>query len=199
MSEIPIFPLQTVLYPCGLLPLRIFEQRYVEMTKRCIAEDSVFGVCLILDGREAGAPAVPHAVGCTARIVDWDVPSPGLFNLRTRGETTFRIVERRIEPDGLIRAEVVLHEAPPAPASPPEEHRALERLLSRIIDEIGAQHLPAPLRLDDPAWVCHRLAELLDLPLAAKQRLLETADASAKAALLSSALRAMVSSARDTD
>ena len=77
--EIPIFPLSTVLFPGGLLPLRIFEQRYLEMTKTCIRDLTPFGVCLIREGQEVGAPAVPHGVGCTARILQWDMPHLGLF------------------------------------------------------------------------------------------------------------------------
>ncbi|HTS52418.1 MAG TPA: LON peptidase substrate-binding domain-containing protein, partial [Burkholderiales bacterium] len=85
--EIPIFPLGTVLYPGGLLPLRIFEQRYLDMTKSCIRDNAPFGVCLIREGTEVGAAAAPYAVGCTARIAQWDIPHLGLFHLVAHGES----------------------------------------------------------------------------------------------------------------
>lgn len=188
MLEIPIFPLGTVLFPGSALPLRIFEQRYVDMTKACIAEDSVFGVCLILDGREAGEPAIPHAIGCTARIVEWEIPAPGLFTLRTRGEQVFSIRERHVQRDGLIRARVTLR--PPAPPVPvDDEHRGLSQLYERIVERFGAQVFPSPLQPEDGTWLSYRLADLLDLPMAAKQRLLETAEPRAIQALLWNQLR----------
>ncbi|MES0874326.1 LON peptidase substrate-binding domain-containing protein [Sinimarinibacterium thermocellulolyticum] len=187
--DIPIFPLGTVLFPGSLLPLRIFEQRYVDMTKACLGNDSVFGVCLILDGREAGEPAVPHAVGCTARIVDWDVPAPGLFTLRTRGERVFRIHEREVQRDGLIRARVTLR-PPPPPAPVDDAYAGLTQLYERIVEHLGAQVFPQPAQPHDGTWLSYRLADLLDLPLAGKQRLLETEDPRAVQALLWNLLRA---------
>lgn len=181
--DIPIFPLGTVLYPDGPLPLRIFEQRYVDMTKACIAADSVFGVCLILDGREAGTPAVPHAVGCTARIAEWTVPSPGLFTLLATGESVFRIQERRVQSDGLIRATVDI-----MPSAPPQaidaRYAGLITLFERVTEALGTERYAQTLRRDDAAWVCHRLMESLPLPLAARQRLLELQDPLEKQALL---------------
>lgn len=189
--DIPIFPLDTVLFPDGRLPLRIFEQRYVDMTKVCIGEDDVFGVCLILDGGEAGTPAVPHAIGCTARIAEWDVPAPGLFTLLVRGERPFRILERRVQRDGLIRAQVEL-DAPPDALRVPGEYRGIALLLEQIIDRVGAEHFPAPPRLDDSAWVCHRLAEVLPLALAARQQLLEMRNPTAKLDLLGAQLHTLL-------
>src|ERR1700756_1824023 len=106
--EIPIFPLGTVLYPAGRLPLRIFEPRYVEMTRACLRDNSVFGVALIRAGYEVGRPAVPCDIGCTARIVEWSDPVPGQFLLEARGETVFRIRERWTSESGLIVARVEL-------------------------------------------------------------------------------------------
>lgn len=170
--EIPIFPLSTVLFPGGRLPLRIFEPRYVEMTKACIRDNGVFGVCLIVGGFEVGVPAIPAAVGCTARILDWDVPNPGLFTLNTQGETAFRLLDRRTRPDGLILGTVELIE-PPDPTGVPERYEALQRLLADLVHEIGADNFTQPPRFDDAAWVACRLAELLPVAPERKQRLLE--------------------------
>jgi Lon protease-like protein len=187
--ELPIFPLSTVLFPGSALPLRIFEQRYVDMTKACIGNDSLFGVCLILDGREAGQPAVPHAVGCTARITEWDVPTPGLFTLRTTGERIFRIEQRHVQRDGLIRARVTLQ--PQMPSAPvDDEHGGLTQLYERIVERFGDEVFPSPRQPADGTWLSYRLADLLDLPMAAKQRLLETDEPRAMQALLWNLLRA---------
>lgn len=92
IHEVPLFPLQSVLFPGTSLPLHIFEQRYREMVGRCLEDGSPFGVVLIKEGSEVGEPAVPHAVGTTARIVDTTVLPDGRMNIVTRGERRFRIV-----------------------------------------------------------------------------------------------------------
>lgn len=173
--EIPIFPLGTVLYPGGLLPLRIFEQRYLAMTKSCIRDNAPFGVCLIREGTEVGAAAVPHAVGCTARIAQWDMPHLGLFHLNTHGDRVFRILEQWTMKSGLVQAQVELDD-PPAPLPLPQEYEELGTLLERIIAKVGAARFPSPARLDLAGWVAYRLAELLPLELDTKQRLLEGRD-----------------------
>jgi Lon protease-like protein len=171
--EIPIFPLSTVLFPGGRLPLRIFEPRYVEMTKACIRDNGVFGVSLIVGGFEVGVPAIPATIGCTARIIDWDVPNPGLFTLNTQGETAFRLLDRRTQADGLIIGTVELIE-PADPTGVPDRYEALQRLLADLVHEIGAEHFSKPPRYDDAAWLASRLAELLPVPPERKQRLLES-------------------------
>ena len=172
--EIPIFPLGTVLFPGGRLPLRIFEPRYVEMTKACIRDNRIFGVSLIRAGYEAGTPAVPFDIGCTARIIDWEVPNPGLFTLNTQGETLFRLKSRRTQADGLIVGEVELIE-PPDPLGVPERYEKLQQLLTDLVKEIGPEQFTQS-RLDDAAWVGSRLAELLPVPPERKQKLLEEND-----------------------
>ena len=173
--EIPIFPLGTVLFPDGLLPLRIFEQRYLEMTKVCIRDNAPFGVCLIREGAEVGAPAVPHTVGCTARILRWDVPHLGLFHLVTEGGNIFRVLEQWVSRTGLVSAHIELDEPAPAVALP-DAFRPLAQLLETIIGKVGAERFPAPTRLDDAAWVAYRLAESLPLEAALRQQLLEARD-----------------------
>lgn len=174
--EIPLFPLGSPLFPEGKLALRIFEQRYVDMTKACIRDEQPFGVALIRAGFEVGQPAIPHDLGCLARIQEWEVPSPGLFNLHTVGAARFRILRRWMQADGLIRAEV---EALPVslPQAIPERHSALPKLLARLMEEVGAQYFPTPVRLDDAAWVGFRLAELMPVTPERKQALLALDDA----------------------
>ena len=173
--EIPIFPLGTVLYPEGLLPLRIFEQRYLDLTKFCIRDNTPFGVCLIREGLEVGTVAVPYAVGCTARIAQWDMPHLGLFHLVTHGESVFRILEQWTAKSGLVQAQVELDDPPP-PLPLPEEYKDLGTLLQKIIAKVGAERFPSPARLDSAGWVGYRLAEVLPLEVETKQRLLEARD-----------------------
>lgn len=174
--EIPIFPLNTVLYPGGRLPLRIFEVRYVDMTKACIRDGSVFGVCQIIDGREAGKPAVFATSGCTARIQHWEVPAAGLFSLVTQGEQVFKVLDHRVQRDGLILARVML-DAPREATPLPEGREALGRMLGEIIDKIGTEHFSQPPQLQDAAWVAYRLAEVLPLSREQKLQLLQERDA----------------------
>jgi len=89
--DIPLFPLNTVLFPGGPLSLRIFEPRYLDLVRDCTRNGSGFGVCLILQGREAGEPAVPAAVGTFARIVDFYTLSDGLLGIRAEGGERFRV------------------------------------------------------------------------------------------------------------
>lgn len=173
--EIPIFPLGTVLFPRGMLPLRIFEQRYLEMTKICIRDNAPFGVCLIREGHEVGNPAVPHTVGCTAHILRWDMPHLGLFHLMTEGGSVFRILEQWSSRTGLLHAQVELE--PPAPeVALPEAFQPLAALLETIMSKVGADRFPSPARLDDAAWVAYRLAESLPLEASLRQQLLEVRD-----------------------
>ncbi|HEY3431751.1 MAG TPA: LON peptidase substrate-binding domain-containing protein [Rhodocyclaceae bacterium] len=172
--EIALFPLQTVLFPEGTLPLRIFEQRYLDMAKECLRDELPFGVCLIASGEEVGAPAEPHEVGTLARIIDWDMPQLGLLQVTTQGGERFQIRERWASPKGLLKAvvDILPEESPAALAG---EHSRLLPLLKRVLDEFASQSNAAPLtpRLHDAAWVAWRFCELLPLAEDIKQDLLE--------------------------
>src|SRR4030088_1924927 len=116
LREILLFPLNTVLFPEGVLPLKGFEQRYIEMTKTCLRDNIPFGVCLIREGPEVGTAALPARMGCLATIAQWDMPQLGLFHLTTRGGQRFRVREPRVAPNQLITAGVELLPAEPAGA-----------------------------------------------------------------------------------
>ena len=169
-----IFPLGTVLFPGGTLPLRIFEQRYLEMTKACLRDERPFGVCLIREGREVGDPAVPEAVGCLAAIEQWDMPQLGLFQLVARGGERFRLLDARVAKNGLMSGSI---ERLPEDDSRVPVDAACREVLKLIIERVGASRFPSPLALDDPAWVSYRLAEILPLEPRVKQGLLEIASA----------------------
>jgi len=171
--EIFLFPLGTVLYPGGTLPLKIFEQRYLEMTKTCIRDNLPFGVCLIREGREVGVPALPYDMGCLATIEQWDMPAASMFHLLARGGARFRVHATSVAPNGLLSGEVdVLPEIAPATAD-----TTCAELLKRMIEKIGAEQFPQPLRYEDAAWVVYRLAEILPLEAVHKQHFLEFSDA----------------------
>ena len=187
MDNLPLFPLHAVLFPEGRLPLRIFETRYMDMTKACLRDNSPFGVCAIREGAEVGAPATPHDVGTLARIGDWEMPQLGLLQVIARGERRFRILERRVEPSGLQRARVELLAAE-RDAPVPATCLLCARLLERVIEQQPGV-LAAPHRLDSSIWVAARLAELLPLPLHAKQELLELSDPVARLVRLKALLR----------
>lgn len=176
-QDIFIFPLNTVLFPEGVLPLKVFEQRYVEMTKACLRDSRPFGVCLIREGREVGTAAVPEPVGCFAAIESWDMPQLGLFHLIARGGGRFRIREMRVAPNHLISAAV---EPLPPDDSVHDVEPLCRKVLQAIIEKVGAERFPSPSRLDDAAWVGYRLAEVLPLEARAKQDLLEMTDAAAR-------------------
>ncbi|HET6265893.1 MAG TPA: LON peptidase substrate-binding domain-containing protein, partial [Usitatibacter sp.] len=115
-ETVPIFPLQTVLYPGGLLPLRIFEVRYMDMARACLRESSPFGICLIKDGHEVGTPAVPENIGCLARIGAVDMEELGILKVTAEGLERFRLVSSEVNKQGLIVGEIEKHE-PEASAS----------------------------------------------------------------------------------
>lgn len=175
--EISLFPLNTVLFPDGVLPLKVFEQRYIEMTKTCLRDNVPFGVCLIREGGEVGVAALPAPVGCLANIAEWDMPQLGLFQLVARGGRRFRVHETRIAANQLISASVEL-----LPPDPPggEVDPLCGDILKTIIEKVGSERFPAPIRLDDAAWVSYRLAEVLPIETAEKQALLELEDAPAR-------------------
>lgn len=171
-TRLPLFPLQTVLFPGGLLPLRVFEARYVDLVSQCLREESVFGVNLIAEGKEVGAPAHPHATGTSARIVSCDIPQAGLMHVSVMGERRYRIVDTEVGPNGLLIAEVEWLAERPAQAVPPEQAILLS-VLRAIMNDLGEEHFPPPHAFDDADWVGMRLAGVLPIPLRARQALLE--------------------------
>lgn len=176
-----IFPLHTVLFPDGILPLKIFEQRYIEMTKICLRDNLPFGVCQIREGREVGTPALPETIGCFATITQWDMPQLGLFHLIVRGNGRFRIIDTQVAANGLISGQT---EPLPPDSGPAEVDETCCEVLRLVIDKAGAANFPAPVKLDDPAWVAYRLAEILPVGAAVKQQLLELQDTEARFSLL---------------
>ena len=180
LPTLPLFPLQTVLLPGAALDLRIFEPRYLDMVRDCGRGGSGFGVCLILDGEEAGAPATPAAFGTEAMIEDFGSTEQGLLTLQVRGARRFHVRRTRVRGNGLIVGDVEWLPTDPDDALR-AEHGLLSTVLTRVIEHVGGEHARAPARLlDDAAWVGWRLAELLPLDNAQRQSLLQEEDPHAR-------------------
>ena len=172
---IPLFPLHTVLFPGGPLPLRIFETRYTDMVRRCMREQLPFGVLMIDAGEEGGDVATTAAVGCSARIADFGTLPDGLLGITCIGERRFRVQRVWREPDGL-NVGAVEWLATTALVALPEVHARLAATLRRALDELAEHYQHVERHFDDADWVGNRLAELLPIDLADKQALLEFDD-----------------------
>ena len=182
-----LFPLKTVLFPGGLLPLKVFEQRYIEMTKASLANNRPFGVCLITQGDEVAATTgrTPEiaTVGTLARITDWGMPDLGILHLATLGEGRFQIRSHSMQASGLVVGEVT--PIPVEPSKPlADEYAPLAKLLELIATRVGPQNFPAEHDYNDASWVGYRLAEVLPLPLSIKQSMLEINDSDVRLQVL---------------
>ena len=173
--NIPIFPLNTVLYPDGMLSLKIFETRYMDMAKSCLKANLPFGVCLIRTGNEVGRPAETYTVGTLAMIADWDMAHFGILNITAQGGQRFLIESSQSGPDGLITATVSLIPAEPTQLVEPE-FAICSRIFDTIIQEVGVTRFSNPLHPEQAAWLGYRLAESLPIKVAARQDLLEIND-----------------------
>jgi len=182
-TSLPLFPLRTVLFPGGLLPLKVFEHRYIEMTKTCLREERPFGVCLILEGDEVARPDAQApkiaTVGTLARITVVDMPQLGILHVAAVGEGRFEVHRYASDALGLVIGEVT--PIPDEPRMPLAESQAsLSKLLGLIATKLGPDSFPSETHYDDATWVGNRLAELLPLPLEVKQRMLEVSDANVR-------------------
>lgn len=177
--SIPLFPLGTVLFPEGVLPLQIFEVRYLDMIGKCIAAGSPFGVVMLTAGQEVRTPATMETFvqsGTLATVEEHSAPSPGLLQVICRGGARFRIISSERQRNGLWTAEVELLPADLAVRIPSELRGAadaLERVLASLGD-VPPERWPVrlPFRIDDCGWVSNRWCELLPLTMAQKHGLL---------------------------
>jgi uncharacterized protein len=184
--QIPLFPLNTVLFPGGPLPLRIFEARYLDMISERLRADAPFGVLLIREGREAG-PATTVEVGTLARITDWYQGSDGLLGVTAVGERRFRLRSTERLRDGLNIGDIdLLPDEPPSPL--PAEYRGIATLLAAVLDDLGRLYESLDRRYDDASWVTWRFVEVLPLDLDQKQACLEHSTAAERLQLVTQLL-----------
>ena len=167
-ESLPLFPLHQVLLPGAAMDLRIFERRYLDLVRDCGRSGGGFGVCLILEGGEAGAPAIPAAYGVEARIENFDMGEDGLLSLRVRGHRRFHVVRTRVRDNGLVMADVEWL-CPDDEGEIRPEHALLGTLLQTMMEKVGTDLSKLPPRVFERAgWVGWRLAQVL--PITPEQR-----------------------------
>jgi Lon protease-like protein len=208
ISDLPLFPLGTVLFPGGLLPLRVFEARYLDMTRACLRDKTPFGVALLKTGHEVASlkhgqrgqnDAEPEAIGCLAEIIDCDMEQLGVLLIRCRGTQRFRLVSSQYQKDGLLRgiAQPIGSDAVADENTDPDHLLRLAscaEVLARIIDsarERDVQNMPflEPFLLEDASWVSNRLAEVLPISMRARQQMMELEDAPTRIELVHQYMR----------
>ncbi|MBV7427626.1 LON peptidase substrate-binding domain-containing protein [Acidovorax sp. sif1233] len=183
LSSLPLFPLGSVLFPGGVLALRVFEVRYLDMVRKCHQAGAPFGVVALTQGREvrqAGAPEEQfNDVGTLAVIEQIDTPQPGLITLLCRGGQRFRITQRSHLPHGLWIADVG-HIDQDLTVAVPEDLKKAATALAQVLHTLHQRDpdtptaiIPTAAQLDDCGWVANRWCELLPVPLELKQRLME--------------------------
>ncbi|QDE40981.1 peptidase S16 [Luteibacter pinisoli] len=175
--DLPLFPLANVLFPGGHLQLRIFEPRYIDLVRECARTGRSFGVCLILEGREAGQPAVPAAVGTLATITDFHTREDGLLGIVAEGGQRFRVTRTRVRSDGQVRGDIKTW-LPEESIPVPTELNLLTTILERLAEQMGPpwRHDIAGRADSDASWVGFRLCELLPLDPDECQHMLELDD-----------------------
>ena len=189
-----LFPLQTVLFPGGLLSLKVFEARYLDLISACLRERSEFGIVALRLGTEvqkAGTKIDIETTGVRAELIDVDSAQPGILQVRCRGNARFEIESREQQPGGLwvARTRAVPGDTEVAPSE------ALVGTVRGLASAIGAlkaqgnEPFLQPYRFDDAGWVANRWCEILPIPLAAKQKLMELPDPMARLQLVDEYLR----------
>jgi len=175
VKRVPLFPLNTVMFPGGVLPLRIFEPRYLDMVSDCLRNDTPIGVVLIRDGQEVGQAADTHEMGTLSIISYWNRRNDGLLGITLRGTQRFRLLTHEVMPNQLVLAEV---EDLPAPQSIQvhSKYQPMANLLRKIIAQLEPPYTTMPAHYDNLEWVSARLCEFLPMPLEDKQQLLECDD-----------------------
>lgn len=175
LINIPLFPLNTVLFPNGVLPLRIFEPRYLDMVSESLKQESEIGVIQIREGKEVGPAAQVYSVGTLTNISYWNKRNDGLLGITLKGTRRFRILAYKVHDNQLVTADVeVLDNCQSIDVQ--AKYQCMSRMLRKIISQLEPPFTTMGTSYDDLEWVSARLCELLPLSLDYKQELLESDD-----------------------
>ena len=184
--QVPLFPLNTVLFPGGPLPLRIFETRYIDMISERMRSDAPFGVLLIKDGQEADSSST-YEVGTLARITDWYQGSDGLLGLTAIGEQRFRLQSSERQANGLNIGEVELIPEEPS-MELPSEYQGMAEILGGVLDDLGRLYETLERDYNNATWLTYRFVEILPIDLEQKQQCLENSDTAERLSLVNEML-----------
>ena len=193
-TEIPLFPLQTVLFPGGLLALKVFEARYLDLVGTCLREGKPFGVVGLRRGLEVRRPDAAvdlESSGVLAELIDVDSAQPGILQVRCRGTRRFEVIATRQQNDGLWLANTRSMPDDEELAPAPDRAETVRGLASAIatLKAQGAEPFLQPYRFDSAGWVANRWCEILPISTAAKQKLMELPDPSVRLQLVDEFLR----------
>lgn len=189
LTSLPLFPLSTVLFPDGQLPLRVFEARYLDMVRKCHETGIPFGVVTLIGGEAARRPGLApesfYSAGTLAQVTGLRNTQPGLMHIQCQGHSRMRVERPRLLPHGLWVADATL-----LPADQhvliPDDLRSTSVALAQVLRNLHLRQsaredrisgpvvpLPQPSQLEDCGWVANRWCELLPVPLTLKHQLLE--------------------------
>ncbi|MBC7993969.1 MAG: LON peptidase substrate-binding domain-containing protein [Rhizobacter sp.] len=192
--SIPLFPLQAVLFPGGLLSLKVFEARYLDLISASLRENTPFGVVALRQGtevRKAGEPVLTEAIGTLAELIDVDSAQHGILQVRCRGTRRFEVISKEVQPDGLwvAQAQLIDDDEIAAPSEALiETVRGLANAIATLKQQ-GAEPFLKPFAFDNAGWVANRWCEILPISIAAKQKLMELPDAQVRLQLVGEFLR----------
>lgn len=192
--SIPLFPLQAVLFPGGLLSLKVFEARYLDLISASMRENTPFGVVALRQGsevRKAGETGVTEPIGTLAELIDVDSAQHGILQVRCRGTRRFEVSAKVQQPDGLWLAETRLLDDDEAVAPSETLIETVRGLANAIatLKQQGAEPFLKPFQFDNAGWVANRWCEILPISVAAKQKLMELPDPQVRLQLVGEFLR----------
>lgn len=194
-SSLPLFPLQAVLFPGGLLSLKVFEARYLDLVSASLRESKPFGVVSLRQGsevRKTGEPVVLEDIGTSAELLDVDSTQPGILQVRCRGLRRFKVHAREQQPDGLWLAQAETLAGDDEGVAPGEAYLETVRGLANAIATLkqqGTEPFLKPFKFESAGWVANRWCEILPISIAAKQKLMELPDPQVRLQLVNEFLR----------
>ena len=192
--SISLFPLQAVLFPGGLLSLKVFEARYLDLVSTCLREGTPFGVVALRQGsevRKPGETVALEAIGTLAELIDVDSTQPGILQVRCRGTRRFETRSLDQQDDGLwlAQAQMLDDDASVAPdAAVLETVRGLANAIATLKQQ-GSEPFLKPFSFESAGWVANRWCEILPISVAAKQKLMELTDPQVRLQLVDEFLR----------